>query len=142
MTVVYGPAIGSWIERKTGGSYDPRAVSIGLVSRKGIHAGILYECWNGATVMAHMAAEGFLTREFLWANADYAFRQLKLKKIVAPISSKNTRMLDMAAKMGFTYEAMIADGHPEGDLVLMTLAAKDCRFSGEKYGKTQTTRNA
>ena len=140
MKVVYGDEIGRWIEAKTGGSYDGRAISIGLIRDDGeILAGILYESWNGASMMCHMAAIGRLTREFLWVNADYAFRQIGVKKLIAPISSANHQMRSLAWHLGFIEESIIHDGHPDGDLVLMTLMKADCRFlDKETYGKTQT----
>lgn len=141
MKVCYGPEIQKWVELRTDGDYDPRSISIGLVRELGgeILAGIVYEGCNGASVMAHMAATGRLTREFLWANADYAFRQLSLKKIVAPIASTNERMAWMAHSMGFKPEGLLKDAHPQGDILLMTLAKEDCRFLEGRYrGQAKT----
>ena len=86
--------------------------------------------------MVHMAASGRLTRRFLWANADYAFRQCGVRKMIAPVAESNVRMIRMALKMGFRREAEIADAHPDGDLYLFTLAAQDCRFGEDRYGQT------
>ena len=86
--------------------------------------------------MVHMAASGRLTRRFLWANADYAFRQCGVRKMIAPVAESNLRMIRMARKMGFRLEAQIADAHPDGNLLVFTLAASDCRFGGPRYGKT------
>jgi hypothetical protein len=36
--------------------------------------------------------------------------------------------------MGFAEEARIKDGSPDGDIIFMTLARKDCRFLGVNYG--------
>lgn len=138
-----GPGFRMFVERETGGSYDLRSVAIGLMKDNcEILAGIVYDQCNGASVVCHMAAKR-LNREFLRFNAHYAFNQLGVRKIVAPVASHNARMIKLALNMGFTPEACLEDCDPDGDLFLFTLAKQDCKFLGEKYdGQAKTARIA
>ena len=146
MIISDGDGVRSWVETQTGGSYDPRSVAIGLYRDNGYYfeilAGIVYDQCNGASVVCHMAAKR-LNREFLRFNAEYAFNQLGVRKIIAPIASGNGRMANLAVKMGFKFQALLTDCDPDGHLMLYTLAKEDCKFLGEKYrGKTQASRVA
>lgn len=111
-------------------------------SKGEIVAGIVYDQCNGASVVCHMAAKR-LSREFLRFNAEYAFNQLGVNKIIAPIASNNDRMVRLAYHMGFKFSAVLEDCDTDGDLLLVTLAKDDCPFLGEKYrGQTKTSRVA
>ena len=80
-----------------------------------------------------MAAMGRLNREFLWTVCDYAFRQMGVRKIIAPVFSDNVRMMLMICKMGFELEAVLWGCQPNGNINLYTMTADKCRFLGEKY---------
>jgi len=41
--------------------------------------------------------------------------------------------------MGFAEEARLKDADPHGDIILLTMRKKDCRFLGERYGKKNTS---
>jgi Acetyltransferases, including N-acetylases of ribosomal proteins len=111
----------------------PPAQAIGLSRNGYIDAGVLFEDYNGASVVCHMAAMGRLNREFLWTVCDYAFRTMGVHKIIAPVFSDNVRMMLMICKMGFELEAVLYGCQKNGDIELFTMTAENCRFLGEKY---------
>jgi RimJ/RimL family protein N-acetyltransferase len=74
----------------------------------------------------------------LYAIFDYPFNICDVEKIIVPVASENAESLRLVKKMGFTEEARIKDAHPLGDIVLLTMLKKDCRFLGERYGKRCT----
>lgn len=113
----------------------PPCRGIGLANGKGyVCAGVVFEDWNGKSIVAHMVNRERLTRKFLWTVGDYAFNQVKAFKVIAPIWSDNTRMQHVAGKMGFVLEARIHGATPTGDLLLYTLRKEDYR-----YGKESTS---
>lgn len=107
--------------------------AIGLERDGRVVAGILFEDWNGASIFAHMAIRERITRKFLWAVADYVFRQLGCRKMIAPVASTNTRMAKLAVHLGFVLEAIIADADPDGDTLVFTMTKAQCRFLGGQY---------
>lgn len=132
--VVYGPVVGEWVAKQSGGAFSPStAKAIGIAKEGYITAGCFFENYNGASMVAHLAINGRITREFLWCLADYAFRQCKVRKLIAPVDSANTRMVHLAWRMGFLQEGCIQGATPQGDILIFTMTPATCRFLGEKY---------
>ncbi len=134
--IVSGPGIGHWVAEKTNGCYSSdTATAIGLQKDTGeIIAGVMYENWNGCSVIAHMAITGRLTRKFIGAIFRYAFVQCAVEKVILPIGGANQKSRHFAEHLGFTEECRIRDADPGGDIIFYTLRKPDCRFLGEKYG--------
>ena len=89
---------------------------------------MIYENFNGVSIMAHMVVEGPLTRGFISAIFHYAYRVCGVIKVILPVARSNTRSVDLVEHMGFTPEAVLRDCHPDGELILYTLRNTDCRF--------------
>jgi RimJ/RimL family protein N-acetyltransferase len=134
-----GPHIGRWVAGKIKGVYHEGDAAIGLVKDGKIIAGVLYENWNGRSIMAHMGIEGRLTPAFIGAVFDYAYNVCNVDKVILPIGSMNAKSIKLVENMGFAEEGRIADASPEGDIVIYTLKKADCRFLGDRYGKKFST---
>lgn len=126
--------VGPWVFARTGGTYIPQVSQcLGQVDANGnLVAGVVFEGTNGASMKAHIAVEkgATLSRTMLWAMGDYAFRQLKLKKIIGLVDSTNEKALALDKKLGFIEEGRIVDGTLDGDLVILTLSKDNYRFIG------------
>ncbi len=130
-----GEEIGNWVADRTDGSYFAKHSSaIGLQKDAKTIAGVIYENWNKRTVFCHIAIEGRLTKAYLKAIFDYPFNVLNVEKIIVPVVTDNQKSIKLVQNMGFAEEARIKDGSPLGDIIFMTLARKDCRFLGVRYG--------
>ena len=99
---------------------------------------MIYENWNKASIVCHIAIEGRMTKGYLKAIFDYPFKVCEVEKIIVPVASENKKSNKIVTNMGFTEEARIKDCHPDGDIILYTLKREDCRFLGERYGKRRT----
>lgn len=129
--VASGQIIGDWVAARLGTVYDPHGPdAIGLRQGETVLAGVIYENWNGASIMAHIAVAGPLTRRFLFAVFHYPFEVCGVRKIICPVPASNSRSRRLAEHMGFSVEATLADAHPDGDLLLYTLTKSACRFLG------------
>lgn len=127
--LVLGAAVGRWTAERVEGQYfEDGSQAIGLERDGKIIAGVIYEHWNGRTIVCHMAVEGRLTRQFIWTIFDYAYNQIKAEKVILPVASANKKSVKLVLNMGFREEARLADAHPTGDLVFYTLKRSDCRF--------------
>ena len=132
---------GHWTaEQIEGGYFEARCRSIGLKKDGKFVAGVIYENWNRRSITCHIAISGRLTPRYLWAIFDYPFRVCDVKKIIVPVDATNSKSVKLVEKMGFTEEARIKDGMASGDLILYTLAKNDCKYLGERYGKSSTSR--
>ena len=125
--------IGPWVAKRTGGVWrQGRGSVIGLVKDGEIVAGVLYEDYNGAIVVVHVAAKPekspWLCREFLWYAFHYPFEELKCKKIIGYVSSANKKAREFDEGLGFEHEATIKDAHPDGDLLVYSMRPETCRW--------------
>ena len=134
--LISGAGVGKWVADRVDGRYwADGSAAIGLEQDGVIIAGVIYENWNGASIVCHMAVDGRLTPEFIGAIFDYAFRVAAVRTVMCPVSSSNEKSIALLRNMGFTVAANIEDAHQDGDLLLFTLKRSACRFLGEKYGK-------
>ena len=134
--------IGPWVSERTGGTWTPgRGTAIGKVAHDGtIQAGALYEDYNGANIVCHIAGDGnWATREFLRVIFDYPFRQLGVKRITAPIASTNVKSVNLVTRMGFTLECTLAQATPDGDLHLFRMWRDECKYIKGKYALSRSS---
>lgn len=135
-----GPKIGYWVANELGaGFFAERSQAIGLVKDGKIVAGIIYENWNGRSMVVHIVIKDRITPAFIGAIFDYAYNVCNIEKAIAPVSSANAKSIRMVEKMGFTEEGRIKDACPDGDTILYTLKKTDCRFLGNRYGQKYTS---
>lgn len=122
--------LGKWLCARTGGTYTGEGQYIGLVEGGKILAVVGFEDYNYASIRMHVAAEGkrWMTREYLRFCFWYPFKQLKVKKIIGLVSSNNHQALKFDRHLGFVDEAVIKEAAPDGDLVILTMSEKQCRF--------------
>jgi hypothetical protein len=124
--------VGPWVYERTGGTFLPQVSQcLGQLDKDGnLVAGVVFEGYNGAIMKGHIAVNpgATLSRAMLWAMGDYAFRQMKVRKVIGYVDSTNERALALDKKLGFYEEARIVGGTPNGDLVLLSLTAENYRF--------------
>jgi RimJ/RimL family protein N-acetyltransferase len=70
----------------------------------------------------------WISKDLLWASFDYPFNILKLKVILALVSSNNTEALKLDRHLGFVDKAYIEDAHLDGDLVILAMRRENCRW--------------
>lgn len=97
-------------------------------------AGVLYEDFNGANIVCHIAGEGnWASRGFLGVIFDYPFNQLNVSRITVPVASTNLKSINLVTRMGFTLESTLAQAIPDGDLHLFRMFRKECKYLEGKY---------
>jgi len=127
--IVQGADVGHWVAERIAGKYFAEgSQAIGLERDGQIIAGVIYENWNYASIVCHIAIEGRMTKTYLKAIFDYPFNVCKVKKIIVPVSSAHVKSLKLVTKMGFIEEARVKDATPDGDIIFLTLAKENCRF--------------
>ena len=133
--IVQGADVGHWVAAQVGGKYfEEGSQAIGLEREGEIIAGVIYENFNGVSIVCHIAIEGRMTKRYLKAIFAYPFEFCKVKKIIVPVSSTHVKSLKLVTKMGFIEEARVKDATPDGDIIFLTLAKENCRFLGVENG--------
>lgn len=130
MIVTDSARVGPWVCERTGGTWTPQdSTALGWEKDGKLVAGVVFDLYNGASICIHVASDGskrWMTREFRRICFDYAFNQAKVKKIIGIVPSNNVEALRFDRKLGFVEEARIADAHPQGDLILLTMTRQQC----------------
>jgi len=99
-----------------------------------INAGVLYEEWNGANIVCHIAGEGdWANRRFLSVIYDYPFNYVGAKRITVSVKSTNKKSIKLVEKMGFTLECTLAQATPDGDMLLYKMFKHECKYLRGKY---------
>ena len=128
--------VGPWVARKIFGSFNAdSSEAIGLERGGELVAGVIYEQWNGRSLVCHIAVQGLMTPTYLAAIFHYPFVHIGAEKIIAPVGEGNTESVRFVSKLGFRLEARLLDASPDGSLLLYTMRREQCRFIGERYGK-------
>lgn len=132
MIVFDAGLVGPWVCERTGGVWSScDAAALGWVSHGELTAGVIVDHWNGASCVMHVAADAPVTREFTRACFRYVFGQLGAKKALGFVSAKNARALRFDQHLGFVEEHRIKYGHPDGDLVILSMTPAHCRWLDE-----------
>lgn len=127
--------IGPWVSQRAGlPPYKPGSASaIGRIKDGKIVAGVLYEDYNGANVVCHIAGEGknWLNRRFLSIIFDYPFNQLGVKRITGYVLAENEAAQRLDEHLGFEREFVMKDAHPKGDVIGYVMTRGKCRWLKE-----------
>lgn len=126
--------VGWWVCERIGGEFNEKlAVAIGLESDGQLIAGVIFDNYLGRSIAMHVAGEGghWMTRSFARACFGYAFKQLKVKKIIGFVDSGNAQARRYDEHLGFVLEHVITDAGKVADLCIYSMTPDRCRFLGE-----------
>ena len=128
----------SWLSKKEKFDYSQNTACIGQEKDGKLIAVVGYNSFLPNSCQMHIASTDVLwpTKDFLFAVFDYPFNKLKVKVIIAPICKGNVKPLNMCRKLGFEQVADIPYGHPDGDLIVVTMKRNQCKWlqQGESNG--------
>lgn len=133
--IVDGPVVGRWVAQQMDGAYfEEKSQAIGLEQDGKLVAGVIYENWNGRSIICHISILGGVSKQWLGAIFKYAFVTCGVGRIIAPVDSANERAVNLVKRMGFTEEARLTDAAANGDMIFFTMQPGACRYLGVKYG--------
>lgn len=122
--------VAPWVCERTGLEYKKdRFRAIGRLIDGKLVAGVLYEEFNGAQIVCHIAAEGkWANKHFLWLIFDYPFNQVGASRITTTVVDSNKKSQAFTKKLGFDLEYKMKSAHPDGDLWVFRMFKDDCRW--------------
>jgi len=130
----------NWLSEIGQFDYPQETMCIGSVKDSELVGVTGFNAFMPNSCQIHVAAKDvqFLTREYLNCVFDYPFNKLKVKVIIAPICKDNVKSLNLCRKLGFEQVADIPYGHPNGDLIVVTMKRNQCRWlqQGEGHGRS------
>ncbi len=103
---------------------------------------VVFADYSGHSVTLHIVAETgkqWMTRRFLFAVFDYAFRQLGVRRITVPVVATNTQSLRFVKHLGWKEEGRLRRGSKDGsDIVVFGMLKEECRFLRMRDESKQT----
>lgn len=126
--------VATWLEKRLTARFNADA-AIGLDRGNGIVAGVVYEGWNGASFVVHIAVRGLLTPTYLAAIFHYPFVHCEAQVLIAPVAPTNAESINFVKKLGFQEQAELPRAHPDGSLLLFMMQREQCRFIGARYAR-------
>ena len=129
-----------WLSEVGKYDYSQNTACIGQEKDGKLIAVVGYNSFLPNSCQMHIASTDVLwpTKDFLFAVFDYPFNKLKVKVIIAPICKDNVKSLNLCRKLGFEQVADIPYGHPNGDLIVVTMKRNQCKWlqQGEGNGRS------
>lgn len=110
---------------------DEFTQAIGLEKNGKIVSVTGYNHFNGKSCHVHFYhSGGYVSRHYIWLVHHYPFIQCGLDVMIAIVASSNQKIIRLARHLGYILQHTLAEAHPEGDLLILTLRKQDCRFLG------------
>lgn len=136
MIVTETNIVAPWVAQKCEAPLVQACTAIGLVQGGRLVAGVMYDHFTGRSIQATIAIDSIKpSRKFWWAIFDYPFNQLGFEKIIVRISTKNSRSMALASRLGFTLEGYIQGVYDDGsDMLIATMTRDNCKWLGVKHG--------
>jgi len=119
-----------WLSKVVGLQFTDYSRFIGQEIDGEIQAVVGFDNIAEKSCCMHVGAlvPNWISKDLLWASFDYPFNVLKLKVILALVSSNNEEALKLDRHLGFVDKAYIEDAHIDGDLVILAMRKEDCRW--------------
>jgi L-amino acid N-acyltransferase YncA len=126
------PVFIDWAQRALGGIRLARdAKTIAAVRDGEILAVVCYDTFTAFDCHMHIASNGsrlWLTRAFLREAFAYPFLQCGLRRITGLVSASNKDAMRFDLHLGFRIEGLCREGAPDGDLFILGMLRRECRF--------------
>lgn len=122
---------GMAIAAKAGAVYNPAVDMCAARVEKGVlYGGVIYQAYTKASMSIHMAGfrQNWCNRDMVWVAFHYPFVQLGVNKLFGQVGVHKPEVLKIDLQLGFKIEATIKDVYPEGDMLLLSMYKKDCRW--------------
>ena len=127
----------TWAAKRIGiRRFREDARAIGWQRGGAIIAVAAWDTFSPGTCCMHIASDGsgpWLTREFLGAMFAYPFVQLRLRRVTGLIAASNRASLRFARHIGFHDEGLMREEAPDGDMVVLGMLRRECRWIAEEH---------
>lgn len=126
------PVLLDWAQRVMGGIRLARdAKTIAAVKGDEILAVVCYDTFTEFDCHMHIASNGsrrWISRALLREAFAYPFIQCGLRRITGLVAASNKDAMRFDLHLGFRIEGLCREGAPDGDLFILGMLRRECRF--------------
>lgn len=129
------PGSGAWImERAEGYFRDGYDHAFSSHDGDRILGGFALVGYLGASMTVHMAGDDprWFSRDLAWLTFHYAFEQLGVRKLLAPVRSDNYPVMALNLRAGWQIETVIRDAFPDSHMVILSMTKPTCPWLNHK----------
>ena len=130
MIVIGNPEHGEAIARAARTTFHPTDIVIANEREGNLLGGVIYTGYTGPAISMHVAAftRQWITPNMLFCCFDYPFNQLGCNKLIGQVPEGNLTAVAFDKAVGFVEETRVKDVFPDGDMLVLTMYKKDCRY--------------
>lgn len=128
--------VGPWVFARIGKFWHPAGrEAIGLLRDGECIAGTVIEDFTGASAQMHVAVAhpNVPLRRLVVAAFNYVFVQQGCQQVLGFVNSSNRAALNFDVRLGFEAIAIVPKVWPDGDLVVLRMERKACRWIPAEY---------
>jgi RimJ/RimL family protein N-acetyltransferase len=126
------PVFIDWAQRALGGIRLARdAKTIAAVKGDEILAVVCYDTFTEFDCHMHIASNGsrrWISRALLREAFAYPFIQCGLRRVTGLVAASNQDAMRFDLHLGFRIEGLCREGAPDGDLFILGMLRRECRF--------------
>jgi RimJ/RimL family protein N-acetyltransferase len=126
------PVFIDWAQRALGGIRLARdAKTIAAVRDGEILAVVCYDTFTAFDCHMHIASNGsrrWISRALLREAFAYPFIQCGLRRVTGLVAASNQDAMRFDLHLGFRIEGLCREGAPDGDLFILGMLRRECRF--------------
>lgn len=126
------PIFIDWAQRVMGSvRLAPDAKTIAAVKDGEILAVVCYDTFTEFDCHMHIASNGsrrWISRALLREAFAYPFIQCGLRRVTGLVAASNQDAMRFDLHLGFRIEGLCREGAPDGDLFILGMLRRECRF--------------
>lgn len=126
----------NWAEDRIGVRFRDDAKAIARMDNGYIRVAVVYDTFYEFGCSMHVATDGTLAavnRRILFEAFKYPFIDCGFKRVTGYVEHTNQKALKLDLHLGFQYEGLMREACKHGDLVVLGMLRKECRFIPRKY---------
>lgn len=140
------PGDGEWVMSRLNSKFTSGSDHVFASYKDGqILGGLVLTWFVGGSITAHCAAQDrrWFSRELAWLVFDYCFNQLRVHKVLLPLSSEDHRLVTLYLRAGFAFETAVRDAFAPGKhMMILGMAKDDCPWLNYKPRYWKSNREA
>lgn len=107
--------------------------TLALIDDSRILVGVVYNRWCKHDVCMHVAVQGRIIPEMLFAAFDYPFNQVKVARITGLVPARNLAAQRFDEHLGFVREGLIRRGVGDDDLIVYGMLKEECKWISSAF---------
>lgn len=124
--IVGGQAVAEFVSDRLGFGLVPPYTAVGIERDGEIVAGVLFNCYEGASVHVTAAGKGW-TREFLKAIGSYVYDQLGCARMT--MTTESEWVASLACRLGGQREGLLRDHFgPSRNAIIVGILRREWKF--------------